>query len=259
MAEERVLDVNGVRTHVEIRGDGPPVLFLHGASTLEGFDFADGLADRFRVYLPSHPGMGRSGDAPHFAGMSDMVVHYLNLLDALKLDRKPHLMGFSMGGWMAAELATVAREEFARIVFVAPAGLHHPDFPMPKLDEIPPQEFPGYLTHDVNVALRYFPNPADERASQEFGAARGREAEQVGRIVQPLGFGHPNLARWLPRITNQALVVWGDKDRLVPVQCSELWMKALPNATLHVEPNVGHLIFQEAPQVLRTVGDFLAR
>ncbi len=82
-------DIGGVRTVVKAIGRGKPVLVLHGAATLEGFDFAEGLADRFRVLVPSHPGFGFSGDAPHIAGMADMVLHYLNLLDALALTEKP--------------------------------------------------------------------------------------------------------------------------------------------------------------------------
>ena len=66
-------DIGGVKTAVKAIGAGKPLLCLHGAATLEGFDFAEGLADRFRVLCPSHPGMGLSGDAPHVAGISDMV------------------------------------------------------------------------------------------------------------------------------------------------------------------------------------------
>ena len=98
-------EVGGVRTVVKTVGNGKPVLFLHGAATLEGFGFAEGLADRFRVYCPSHPGMGYSGDAPAVSGMADLIVHYLDLLDAMDLTEKPHLMGFSMGGWMAGWMA----------------------------------------------------------------------------------------------------------------------------------------------------------
>ncbi|NUB46834.1 alpha/beta hydrolase [Fertoebacter nigrum] len=251
-------DIGGVNTVVKAIGAGKPLLFLHGAATLEGFDFAAGLADRFRVLLPSHPGMGFSGPAPHVSGMADMLVHYLNLLDALDLGEKPHLMGFSMGGWMATELAAVAREKFDRVVLVAPAGLNDPAHPATPLGGIAPQDFPAHMTHDVTVALRYFPDGTDAAAAEAFGADRAREGETVGRLCAPFGMGHPNLRRMLARITNPALVVWGDQDRLLPPGQAPLWVDALPDARLLSVPDAGHLVLQEKPETMTLIGDFLA-
>lgn len=97
--ETQRLDIDGVNVAVKVIGSGPAVLALHGAATIEGHDWARGLADRFRVYLPHHPGFGESDPAPHVTGMQDMVVHNLRLVAALGLER-PHLVGHSMGdGW----------------------------------------------------------------------------------------------------------------------------------------------------------------
>lgn len=251
-------DIGGVKTVVKAVGQGKPVLFLHGASTLEGFDFAAGLADRFRVLLPSHPGFGFSGDAPHVAGMADMVLHYLELLDALDLAEKPHLMGFSMGGWMATELAGLAREHFDKVVLVAPAGLNDPAHPATNLGEIAPQDLPGYLAHDVTVALAYFPDGTDVVFAEAFGAARGREGETLGRLLAPFGMGHPNLRRFLARIANPALVVWGTEDRLLPASQAPSWVAAMPSARLLLVEGAGHFVMQEKPETLKKIGDFLA-
>lgn len=251
-------DIGGVRTVIKATGAGKPVIFLHGAATLEGFDFAAGLADRFRVLCPSHPGMGYSGDAPHIANMTDMVVHYLNLLDALDLPEKPHLIGFSMGGWMATELAAVARDRFDKVVLMAPAGLNDPDHPATNLGALAPQDLPGYLAHDVSVALSYFPDGSDPAAAEAFGADRAREGETVGRICATLGMGHPNLRRFLARITNPTLVVWGTEDRLLPASQAPLWVAALPDARLLTIDGVGHLLAQEDPTAMTRIGDFLA-
>lgn len=251
-------DIAGVHTVVKAIGRGKPILFLHGAATLEGFDFAEGLADRFRVYCPSHPGMGYSGDAPHLSGMADLVVHYLNLLDALELDEKPHLMGFSMGGWMATELAAVAREKFDKVVLVAPAGLNDPDHPATNLGAVTPQDLPGYLSHDVSVALRYFPDGSDPDFAEQFGADRGREGATVGQICAPFGMGHPNLRRMIARITNPTLVVWGDKDTLLPASQLPVWVEALPDGKAALIEGAGHLVLQEKPESLKSIGDFLA-
>jgi pimeloyl-ACP methyl ester carboxylesterase len=251
-------DIGGIRTVIKAIGAGKPVIFLHGAATLEGFDFAAGLADRFRVLCPSHPGMGHSGDAPHIANMTDMVIHYLNLLDALDLPQKPHLIGFSMGGWMATELAAVARDRFDKVVLMAPAGLNDPDHPATNLGALAPQNLPGYLAHDVGVALRYFPDGSDPAAAAAFGADRAREGETVGRICATLGMGHPNLRRFLARITNPALVVWGTEDRLLPASQAPLWVAALPNGQLLTIDGAGHLLAQENPEAMTKIGDFLA-
>jgi pimeloyl-ACP methyl ester carboxylesterase len=85
-------DIDRVSTVVKAIGKGPAVIALHGAMTIEGHQWARALADRFRVYLPFHPGFGESGPAPHVRGMQDLVIHYLHLLPALKVDR-PHLVG----------------------------------------------------------------------------------------------------------------------------------------------------------------------
>ncbi|MBN9434936.1 MAG: alpha/beta fold hydrolase [Bosea sp.] len=251
-------DIGGVRTVVKAIGSGKPVLFLHGAATLEGFDFAEGLADRFRVLAPSHPGFGFSGEAPHITGMADMVLHYLNLLDALDLAETPHLMGFSMGGWMAVELAALAREKFDKVVLVAPAGLNDPEHPATNLGALAPQDLPGYLAHDVTVALRYFPDGTDIVFAERFGADRAREGETLGRLLAPFGMGHPNLRRFLARITNPALVVWGAEDRLLPASQAPLFVEALPDAELMIVEDAGHFVMQEKPETLGKIGDFLA-
>lgn len=256
--ETLTFEIDGVETVVKVVGQGQPVIFLHGASTLEGFDFAVGLADRYRVYCPSHPGMGYSGDAPHIAGMSDMLIHYLNLLDVLALDVKPHLIGFSMGGWMAVHLAAIARDRFSRVVLMAPAGLGDPAHPVADLGAIAPQDFPAFLAHDVNVALRYFPDGTDVRVAERFRAERAREGAIVARLCAAHGMKHPNLVHFLRRITNPALVIWGTQDRLLPASQAPLWVDALPNASLTLVEDAGHLIAQEKPQTLAAIGDFLA-
>lgn len=251
------LELDGVDTVVKAIGNGPAVLALHGAATIEGHDWARGLADRFRVYLPFHPGFGESGPAPHVCGMQDMIVHYLRLTAALGLDR-PHLVGHSMGGWMAAEIAVVAGERFARLVLNAPAGLNHPDFPSTDVSKLPPQDVPHYLAHRTEVAARYFPGGALAPSPEQFITARQREAEALGNIRKAHGMGHPNLRRWLSRIPNETLIVWGDRDRVARPGQAEIWAKEIPNARIHIVPGVGHFAMQEDPSCVTVIGDFLA-
>ena len=250
-------DIDGVRTVVKAIGRGPAVLALHGAATIEGYDWARGLADRFRVYLPFHPGFGESAEAPHVCGMQDMVIHNLRLVAALGLER-PHLVGHSMGGWMAAEMAIVAGERFGKLVLNAPAGLNHPDHPGADLSAIGPEALPGYLAHDVDVALRYFPGGAECPPLETFLAARDKEGRALDNILKVHGMGHPNLGRWLSRIPNPTLIVWGEEDRMLPASQAPLWQERIPDSRMLMVPGVGHFAMQEDPAVVTAIGDFLA-
>ena len=255
--ETLTYDIDGVKTIVKAIGTGPEVLALHGAATLEGYQFARGLAGRFRVLLPFHPGFGDSGDAPHIAGMQDMVVHYLNLVDAMGLT-KPHLIGHSMGGWMAAEIAVVAGQRFGKLVLNAPAGLNHPDHKATDLSALAPQDLPGYLAHHVDVALRYFPGGSDCPPLEQFLADRAREGAALGNILKPFGMGHPNLGRWLGRIANETLVIWGDQDRMLPASQAPVRADRIAGARVHVVADAGHFAMQEQPACVTAIGDFLA-
>ena len=252
------LEIDGVDTVIKVIGNGPAVLSLHGAATIEGFEWARGLADRFRVYLPFHPGFGESGPAPHICGMQDMIVHYVRLIAALGLDR-PHLMGLSMGGWMATEMAVMAGERFARLVLIAPAGLNHPDHPGTDLSKIASQDRAQYMAHRAEVAARYFPGGALAPPLEQFIAAREREGAALSNIRKAHGgMGHPNLRRWLSRIPNETLILWGDKDRVALASQAGLWAKGIPRARIHIVPDVGHFAMQEDPACVTVIGDFLA-
>jgi pimeloyl-ACP methyl ester carboxylesterase len=251
------IDCAGTRVVVKAIGNGRSVLALHGAATLEGHQWARGLAARFRVYLPFHPGFGENDEAEHITGMQDMIVHNLRLIEALKLDQ-PHLVGHSLGGWMAAEMAAVAGERFGRLVLNAPAGLNHPDHPATDLSKLGPEALPGHLAHQVEVALRYFPGGSECPPLDEFLVAREKEGKALKNILKVHGMGHPNLGHWLSRIPNEALVIWGKQDRLLPASQAPIWVRSIPKAQSLIVDDVGHFAMQEDPQVVSAIGDFLS-
>jgi len=259
MAQERYLQyhINGVQTSVRAVGSGAPIIVLHGASTLEGMDTMDPISGHFTLLYPSHPGMGYSGDAGHIVDMTDMLVHYLNLLDVMGLPEKPHLAGFSMGGWMASELAGIAREHFNKLILVAPAGLNDPAHPAVDLASIAPAELPGFLAHNIEIALRYFPGGSNQQEMQAFASARERETGMVARLMSAHGMGHPNLRHFLRRISNQTLLVWGENDRLLPASQARIWIDEIPDSTLLTVPDAGHFVLLEQPWVMQNIQEFL--
>ena len=117
------LSIRGTPVQMRQDGAGPPLVFLHGAGGAgRWLAFQERLAKDFSVYFPSHPGHGGSPAAEWIEHISDLAFHYLDLLDRLGLDRA-HLVGASFGGWIAAEIATMASHRLASLVLIDPVGI----------------------------------------------------------------------------------------------------------------------------------------
>jgi pimeloyl-ACP methyl ester carboxylesterase len=250
--ERKSLDIAGVETVVYTIGSGPPLVFLHGAGTFTGFDAVRSWAASRMVIVPYHPGFGESGDDATVDTIEDLVLHYMDLFDRLGLTSLD-LMGFSLGGWIAAEFAVRQPHRLGKLILVAPAGLVVPEHPAPELSQITPPELPGYLAHDPNVALRYFPTGPDPA----FETLVGREMTAIGRILAHGPQGNPKLARWLHRIDVPTLLLWGEADRMRPVEQGRVWQKLLPDGRLKAVPETGHLLFEERPELTAAVTEFL--
>src|ERR1700751_4320541 len=124
---ESELDIAGGKLHVARAGSGRPVLVLHhDIGSPDRLDFYDTLADRFDVLLPHHPGDGKSERPQWMRGARGVAGLYQWLLSDRGIER-PSLIGLGFGGWIAAEMATMAPREFHRIVLVGAMGLKPPD------------------------------------------------------------------------------------------------------------------------------------
>jgi pimeloyl-ACP methyl ester carboxylesterase len=246
------LKVNGVQLTMLTAGTGEPLVFLHGAGIVTGFDFALSWAKKYRVMIPYHPGFGLSADDVSISSMHDYVMHYLDFFDQLGLAQF-NLVGFSMGGWMAAAFATEHSHRLRKLVLLAPAGLHVPKHPTADLFRITPEELPSYLAVNPDLVMRHLPR----NHSPDFAAAMYREQTSAARIAWDR-FYDPKLSRWLHRVSAPTLLVWGDQDRFVPAAQAETWMSLLPRADLRVIPNAGHLLFDDQPEAADCVTTFLA-
>ena len=249
--------VNGVRTVVNIGGQGRPVVYWHGAGSWHGFDFAAPWLDRFQVIAPSHPGWGESDDPPaEMSSMSDYVLHYLELFEMMKLPQFD-LIGISMGGWLAAEFAVAYREKLRKLVLVAPAGLPAPEHPGPTgMHAWTLEQMYGYLVEDLASVKRHLPVTPEEHAAH--AASIGREMQSAGRLFSAAGPANPKLERWLHRVTMPTLLVWSKADRLTPFGRSEKWLQRLPNATLKSVERGGHLTLDESAEARDAVLKFLS-
>jgi len=248
---EEHLDVNGVDTAVFSAGEGPPFVFFHGAGTVTGFDCLLPLAERFRLIVPHHPGFGASADDASVDDIHDYVRHYLDLLDLLGVEELS-LGGLSMGGYLAASFSIYQPHRVRRLVLGAPIGLRVREHPTIDIFSIPDEELLGYLTEDMSIFEGKVPMPP----TPEFLAERYRESTSTARLFWKRVYDL-KLTRWLHRLTMPTLVVWGDADKLVPVEQAAVWAEHIPNAEVRILPGVGHLIFDESAEAVDAIADFV--
>ncbi|HJQ18337.1 MAG TPA: alpha/beta hydrolase [Allosphingosinicella sp.] len=250
--ERQEIDVAGVNTIVYTIGEGAPLVFMHGAGTSLGREFVRPWAEKRRVIFPYHPNFGESGDDNSIQEVSDYVLHYLDLFDALGLETFD-LVGHSLGGWLAAEFAIRHPERLNRLVLVSPAGLVVPEVESPDYFMIHENDMPGYLMMDPSRLAPYLPAAPDV----DFLTLSYRETTATARVVWDHPSGNRKLGRWLHRIKVPTLLLWGEHDRLQPTAKAAAWQAALPNAELKLVPNAGHLVFEEQPDSLDIVSRFL--
>jgi pimeloyl-ACP methyl ester carboxylesterase len=248
--DEERFTIKGVETVVQIAGDGEPLVFLHGAGTVTGFDALLPLAERFKLIVPFHPGYGPSADDTTVDDIHDLRRHYLELLDELGVEEFA-LVGHSMGGWLAANFAIDHTERVKRLVLGAPLGLKVDEHPTQDMFTIPGDEVPSYLAADLSVFEGHVPMPP----TPEFLADRYRELTSSARVLWARPYDL-KIHRWLHRLTMPTLVLWGDADRLIPVEQAAVWGDLIPGAEIKTLPGVGHLMFDESREAVEAVAAF---
>jgi pimeloyl-ACP methyl ester carboxylesterase len=239
---QEFLQLPGGRAHVLRAGEGESVVFLHAAGGAGTWpEFHQRLAERFDVIAPDHPGFGKSDDFPEVEAIDDLVYHYLDVLDGLGLDR-PHIVGASFGGWIAAELAVAAPHRVGSLVLLSAAGLRLPDHPATDLFLTPPAKLPEVLFHN--------PPPAPETTEEpdlDTIIAAYREATSLARFCWVPFLNNPKLERRLRRITAPTLVVAPDDDRLIPTAHAKRYAEGIPHAAYQEVSDCGHAMYFEKP------------
>src|SRR5437879_3177470 len=245
--ESETVPIAGAALHVARAGAGAPLLVLHhDVGSLERLPFYDALARRFTVLVPSHPGYDKSERPDWLRSVRDVAVLYQWLLAERELTRDPgrvSLLGLGFGGWIAAEMATMAPRAFRRLVLVGAMGLK------PERGEIADQALLSY----IDYVRRGF---ADQRAFDRLFGAEPTTAqleqwdlnrEMTFRIAwKPYMYG-ATLPHLLVGRATPTLSVGGRDDRIVPLECGERFAKALTSARLEIREGRGHVLDREQP------------
>ena len=237
-----VLAVRGCRIRLMRAGAGDPLVYLHGASGASWLPVLQKLSEKYDVIAPEHPGFGESDTPDWLDTIHDLAYFYLDVFDQLKL-RGAHLVGNSLGGWLAAEIAVRNTSHLASVTLCNAAGLH----------------VPGVKQSDSFMM-------SEEQRLREFFYDSKKAEEMVARVMHPdredtvlknratvakLSWhprAHdPHLPKWLHRIDVPTLVIWGDHDKSFPNEHAQAYHRAIPGSKLDMIPQCGHVPQIEKP------------
>jgi pimeloyl-ACP methyl ester carboxylesterase len=255
-----MMELKTVQTpHVPVRyfegGSGRDLVFLHGAGGVTAEDpFLNALAARHHVYAPLIPGYGDSDEAPEIRDMLDFTLHSWDVVEALGL-KDPILVGHSMGGMIAAEMAAIAPNDLSRLALIAPAGLWDDDHPVVDMFSTLPFEMPQLLFHDAEAGAAILTagrNVEDPGFLQAYLVTNARQLGMAGRILFPIP--ERGLAQRLYRIKARTVIVWGDSDRLISPTYAHAFKKGIAGSQLVSIPEAGHMVIVEkTAQVVEAV------
>ena len=244
---EHSVTAAGVACRVWEQGSGPPLTFLPGIGGLPRWSaFLDALAQGRRVVAPSVPGFPGSAALPELDDQLDWLLATHDLLQACG-GAGSDLVAVSVGAALAADVAAVWSGAVRRLVLVSPLGLFDAADPSTDIFAQPAGGLGKLLCSDparfdAHVAL---PDGGDR---VEWTVQQARAQEAAARLLWPVG--DTRLARRLPRVTQPALLVFGQEDRVLPPSYRQRFQTALPHARLEVVAGAGHLVDLDAPRAL---------
>ena len=253
------LQVHGVTLEVLERGNGRPLLFLHPGHPSGRLDpkapVVEGLAAHARVIAPTHPGFGSMPAPRELTTVDDLAYLYLDLLDEIDLDDVV-VVGVSLGGWIAAEMAVKSTERISALVLADAVGIKPGDRETRDIADI-------YAVTDKQLADLVWADPARMTANpktlpESDLIAMARSRESTGRFAWSPYMHNPKLKGRLHRIRIPTLVLWGAEDRVTKPDYGKSYAAAIEGARFATIDGAGHFPHLEQPAAFaRAVTDFL--
>jgi pimeloyl-ACP methyl ester carboxylesterase len=244
-----VLSMRGREIRLLRGGNGHPLLFLHDPWTYGWLPIHDRLSAQYHVVLPIQPGFTGSSGYEELNCMEDLVFHYLDLLAMLGLEQ-PILMGASLGGWLASEFAIRYAGMLRALVLVDALGLRVPGVPTTDVFQLDVQQTRAALFADASAPLAYDLVP--DSPARESIEATLKARQVLARFAWQFP-DNPKLASYLYRVKCPTLIVWGERDGVVPVSHGHAYQLGIVDAALAVLPACGHLPHVEQPQAVSDI------
>ncbi len=250
---KEVIQVDGkATTFYRSKGRGEPILMLHGVSADKEVwaRFARHFASRHQVIIPDMLGHGETGFSRAWSySPTSQASHLVGLLNALNVD-KTHVIGNSMGGYIAACLAAQHPDRVLSATFVNPGGLKQPR--ISELDQAMSKGQNPFLIDSREGFARFYPMTMASPPWMPGFVLNAIADHYIERrtelsVIFPQVHRFDELPSLLPQVKAPALVMWGKADRLIDVSAAPLWQAALPNAQLEVMDGAGHMPMVERP------------
>ena len=258
--ESRTVSLRGgmFKAHVDVGGAGEPLLFLHGSGGLRRGGYLDDLAESFTVYAPEHPGFGASEGIEHIDDIIDLALYYHDLMDELGLE-SAHVVGHSLGGMLAAELAAICPHRVRRLVLANPVGLWRDDEPVLDFFTLSPQQLLPYIVHDIEAEAvkEAFAPPETAEEQMEAMYQRLQSLSTAGKFLWPIP--DKGLKRRIHRIQSPTLILWGESDRLVPPSYAEDFRTKIQDSQVVIMRECAHMpMLEKREEFVSIVREFLS-
>jgi len=240
-------------------GRGEPLVWLHhSGGHQDWFPFLEALAQKYMVFQPNHPGWGNSTGLEHLDDIIDFALFYLDYFDAIGAER-PILIGHSLGGMVAAEVAALDRDSVKKLVLCDAAGLWNDAYPAPDFFAMQPPELVAASVADPESMALLGPvvDRQDRQAMARAMFERQKSFAAAAKFLWPIW--DKGLKKRIHRITAPTLIVWGERDGIVPRPYAEDFHRAIKGSKLAIIKDTAHMpMFEKPDEFVRIVEQFLA-
>lgn len=241
-----MMTVNGCKIRLRRGGEGPALLYLHGVNGAGIVQpFMDMLAQKYDVLVPEHPGFGASDEPDWLDNIHDLAYFYLDLLDQLEL-KSVKVVGSSLGGWLAMEMAVRQPERFQAMVLIGSAGIRISECSPGDIFLWSPQEAARRTFHDPKLVEMALANPPDIDTGL-------KNRHTAAKLAWEPRLHDPMLHKWLHRLKMPVQLIWGDKDQVMPLPHGYELRKLIPNSELIIMTDCGHLPQLESPRAFTDI------
>jgi pimeloyl-ACP methyl ester carboxylesterase len=238
--KEQAVQIAGTEVKVIQGGSGKPLLILHEELGHPGWlKWHEELARTRTVTIPLHPGFGQSPQVKWLRNVRDVAGFYGRLIRE-QYSGQVDVIGFSLGGWIAAEMAAFDARQFRRMVLVAPTGIRPPTGEIKDLFTVPARTYLNACVYKIENTPEFAKLYGGEQTPAQFEAWEDARAEAARIAWEPYMFD-PSLPELLDGVAGlPTLLVWGKQDQVVPVSAGEAYHKAIKGSELLVLDGCGH-------------------